>query len=136
MNELEDIKLKALLQNMELDKPASDFSARVMNAVFAGDSAFDKIKSQRILGKGFWIILILFVSILVIILVGSNAGFQSDGQISLLFSSFDNGVSDNCKSVFSKIGNLPISIAIILAASSLLLFVERIINSNSKLFAN
>ena len=35
MSELEDIKLQALLQSMQLDSPGEKFSARVMNRIFA-----------------------------------------------------------------------------------------------------
>ena len=58
MNDIEDIKLKTLLQKMKLESPKANFSVRVMNKIFEEENVLNKIKSERILGKGFWIIII------------------------------------------------------------------------------
>ncbi|WP_319229148.1 hypothetical protein [Draconibacterium orientale] len=135
MNELEDIKLKAFLQNMELEKPGSGFTVQVMNKIFAEDSALEQIKSERILGKGFWIISILFVVLLAAIFVVSNTGMQADSQIGQLLPEAGQGLSEGYESFFSKLGTLPLSIAGITIGVSVLIFIDKIISSNSKIFA-
>lgn len=135
MNELEDIKLKALLQEMKLDSPTSNFSVRVMNRILEEDSVLEKIKSERILGKGFWIITILFIILLLIVFVSSNLGTGAESQTPEILQKLQNGLDTGYQSFFQKLGTTPISIAGILIASSVLLFVDKFINSNTKIFA-
>ena len=135
MNELEDIKLKALLQEMKLESPSDKFSVNVMNRIFQEDSVLEKIKSERVLGKGFWIISILFVALLVAIFVMSGTEVQTEGQISQLLPDLNSGVSTTYQSFFEKIGTVPLSIAGILIAASVLIFIDKFISSNSRIFA-
>ncbi|WP_319501600.1 hypothetical protein [uncultured Draconibacterium sp.] len=135
MSELEDIKLRAFLQNMELDKPGSGFTVQVMNKIFEEDNALEQIKAQKILGKGFWIISILFVVLLAAIFVISNTGMQADSQIGQLLPEAGQGLTEGYDSFFSKMGTLPLSIAGISIAVSVLIFIDKIISSNSKIFA-
>lgn len=134
MNELEDIKLRILLQELKLEKPGKDFTSNVMDKILAEDLALERIKSERILGKGFWIILILFVALLASILVLQNSTISSGGELNNLFKGLENATS-GYNSFFSKIGNIPLSIAGILIASSILLFIDRFISSNAKVFS-
>lgn len=137
MNELEDIKLSALLHKMELDSPSPDFSSRVMAGIFEEGSTFVKIKNERILGKGFWVVLILFVLIMVAVVVGtSNAGGGDMGWLHERLQFHGKAVDENFMNVFSRMGSLPVSIAVIFLASSFLLLIDRFITSNSKLFAH
>ena len=135
MNELEDIKLKALLQKIELEKPGSDFTVNVMNKIFEEDSVLEKIKSEKILGKGFWIISILFMVLLAAIFFLNNTGMQADSQIGQLLPEAGQGLSEGYESFFSKMGTLPLSIAGITIAISVLIFIDKIISANSKVFA-
>ena len=135
MNELEDIKLKALLEQMKLDSPEPNFSVRVMNKIFEQDSVLERIKSEKVLGKGFWIILILFVALLAAIFVMYNTGVQPESQIQELLPKVNSGVTESYQSLFSKLGTVPLSIAGILIASSILIFIDKFISSNSKIFA-
>lgn len=135
MNELEDIKLRAILHEMKLEKPASNFSVRVMERILQEDSAMEKIKSERILGKGFWIIIILFVVLLVVVFLGSNFGLGTETQLPSLVSKFQNGVNSGFQTFFMKIGSAPLSIAGILIATSILIFIDRLIDSNVKVFS-
>jgi len=135
MNELEDIKLKALLQEMKLEKPQANFSLRVMNEIFAENVALEKIKSERILGKGFWIITILFVGLLATIFITSLSGIETGGQLNNLLPEMSKGVGTEYQSILDKIGGIPLSIAGILIASSLLLFIEQFVTSNAKVFS-
>lgn len=132
MNELEDIKLKALLQSMKLEKPDPGFSAMVMNAIFKENNALEQIKAQRILGKGFWIITALFVLLVIVVYAMSSAGVQPEGKNEQLVPGMESGI----QSVINGIGAVPLSVAGILIASSVLLFVDRFISSNAKLFTH
>ncbi|WP_347840267.1 hypothetical protein [uncultured Draconibacterium sp.] len=135
MNELEDIKLKALLQNMKLEKPGSKFTVNVMNKIFEENNVLEKIKSEKVLGKGFWIISILFIVLLAAIFFVNNAGVQTDSQIGQLLPEAGQGLSEDYQSFFSKLGTLPLSIAGITIAVSVLIFIDKFISSNSKIFA-
>jgi len=136
MSELEDIKLKALLQSMKLENPNEKFSTRVMNKIFEEDSVFEKIKSERVLGKGFWWILVLFIALLAVMYFVVNTGIQPEGDASGLLPQVNQTVSDSYNNFFNKLGTVPLSIAGILIATSVLLFIDRIISLNSKIFAS
>lgn len=136
MNELEDIKLRALLQSMQLDSPGEKFSARVMNRIFEEDSVFEKIKAERVLGRGFWTILVVFVVLLAAMFFMAGSGAQPQEETARLLPQVNETVSNSFNSFFGKIGSVPLSVAGILIASSILLFIDRIISSNSKIFAS
>lgn len=135
MNELEDIKLKALLQNMELEKPGSGFTVQVMNKIFEEDSVLEKIKSEKIFGKGFWIISTMFLLLLAAIFVLNNNGIQANSQIGQLLPETGQSFGENYQSFFGKVGTLPLSIAGITIGVSVLIFIDKIISSNSRVFA-
>ena len=135
MNELEDIKLQALLQSMKLDSPKPNFSVRVMNKIFEEDNALDKIKSEKILGKGFWIIMTLFVALMALVFVMQNNGIDAESQVQNLLPEVGSRVSEGYNTFFSKLGSIPLGIGGILAAFSVLIFLDRFISSNSKVFA-
>lgn len=135
MNELEDIKLRAFLQEMQFEKPASNFSVRVMERILQEDSVMEKIKSERILGKGFWIITILFIALLIVVFLVSNFELGTETQLPPIVTQLQNGVSTGYQSIFQKIGSAPLSIAGILIATSILIFIDRIISSNIKVFS-
>ncbi len=135
MNELEDIKLRALLNEMKLESPTSNFSVGVMNKIFEEDNLLEKVKSERVLGKGFWLILILFVILFAIIYYVSTSGMAVESQFTNILSELNSSrVSTGYQSIFERMGTVPISIVGILLASSTLLFIDRIIIANSKVF--
>ncbi len=134
MSELEDIKLKALLHEMKLESPDSNFSIRVMNKIFEENLVLEKIKSEKVLGKGFWIILVLFIVLLTLIVIFSNTGMQSESQLSNLLPEMNPGVTSSYQNIFDRIGAIPLSVVGILIASSTLLFIDKYITSNRKLF--
>lgn len=121
---------------MKLESPKTNFSVRVMNKIFEENSLLEKIKSERILGKGFWIILVLFIVLFAAIIIISNTGLSSESVLAQILPKVDtSSVSGSYQSLLAKSGAAPISIASILLASSILLFIERFINANSKIFS-
>ena len=123
MNELEDIKLNALLHEMKLESPNANFSVRVMNKIYEEESVFNKIKTTRILGNGFWIILVLFVVLLAVLYFVSASGLTPESDIAKILPELNSSsVSTGYQSIFEKMGTAPLSIAVILMASSILPF--------------
>lgn len=128
-----DKKLKELLREVKLESPGNDFTLKVMNRVWEEksiQSRVEVIKNERILGKGFWIILVLFIGLFAaVVFTSGNSGGEA-GQLSKLMQGLQNeGVSEGYKSFFSNLGSLPLSIGGILLASTLLLFIDRILAS-------
>lgn len=135
MSELEDIKLKAFMQDMELESPAPNFSVRVMNKIFEEENVLEKIKSQKLFGKGFWIIIVLFIALIVWVLLLKDSGAEGASQLQSLLPSVNSEVGNSYQSLLGKMGSVPLGIAGILGAASVLLFLDRFISSNSKIFA-
>lgn len=135
MKELKDIKLKSLLNEMKLESPGSNFSVQVMNRIFKEDSVLERIKSEQILGKGFWIITILFFALMVTVFLISNIGIDAQSQLPEIMPELRNNISTGYQLFFAKLGSMPLSIAGILIATSVLLFIDRFINSNIKVFS-
>jgi len=123
-----DTELKKLIKGIKLDSPGSDFASKVMSRVFEEETAIEKVSHERLLGKGFWIILSIFVLLIVAMFVFSN-GVTDEGQLSKLLSSTDNGsFSQGYQSMFNNLGTLPLSIGGILLAGSVLLFIDKFLS--------
>lgn len=121
-----DNELKNLIKGIKLDSPGNEFTSMVMNRVFEEKAALEKVKKEKVFGKGFWIIIFLFVVLFVAMIVFSTSGFEVDSQLSNLFSTADEGqLSQSYQSFFSKLGNLPLSISGILFATSILIFIDK-----------
>jgi hypothetical protein len=130
-----DSELKSLIKEIKLDSPGKDFTLNVMNRVLEEKAATEQVKNDRILGKGFWIILLLFVILIAAMFVFSGSGVQEEGQLSKILNSVGNGsLTSGYQSVFSKLGNLPLSIGGILLASSVLLLIDRFLPQNTAHF--
>jgi hypothetical protein len=123
----EDIKLKQLLKSIKLDEPASDFKNQVMNRVFQEHTLQEQIKAEPLLGKGFWIILALF-GILMAAIGFFGSGNLAVEPVSILpdFNSFE--FMSDYRSLFGNLDKLPASMAGILIAFSLLIFLERFLS--------
>lgn len=132
--EIEDKKLKELLKYAKLESPANDFSARVMNRIFEEKAALEQVKSEPVLGRGFWVILALFAGLFVSVAVLSGNGAPAGESLNLLQGVNTEAVKTGYQSVFDKLGAVPLSIAGILLASSLLLFLEKFLSKRSSVF--
>lgn len=126
-----DKKLKTLLKEVKLDSPKADFSDRVMNRIIQEEYVSEKIRSQRILGKNFWIIPALFVLILLAAIVVSTLSPTIGGNriIDSLPSFNIEAVYNSYTLLIQKIERLPLSIASILFAISILLFFDHFVSS-------
>jgi hypothetical protein len=121
-----DNELKGLIKGIKLDSPGNDFTSKVMSRVYEEKVAMEKVTNEKILGKGFWIILALFVMLIAAMLVFSTMGAQTEGQLSKLFNGANDGtLSQGYQSFFSHLGALPLSIGGILMASSVLILIDK-----------
>jgi len=121
-----DNELRSLIKGVKLDSPGSDFTSKVMNRVYEEKVVMEKVKDEKLLGKGFWIILFLFVALIAAMFVFSSSGLQDGGQLSKLMSGAGEGaLSQRYQSFFSNLGSLPLSIGGILLASSVLVLIDR-----------
>lgn len=126
-----DNDLKKLIKETQLESPSNDFTLRVMDRVWEEKAALaknEKVKSERLLGPGFWIIVALFMILFAAVAFFSNQGFAESGQLSKLFEEFGtSSTSARYQSIFSNLGTLPLSIGGILMASTLLVFIDKFI---------
>jgi hypothetical protein len=121
-----DNELKSLIKGVKLDSPGNDFTSKVMSRVLEEKVVMEQVKDEKILGKGFWIIVALFILLIVSMFVFSGSGIQEDGQLSKILNSVGDGsISSGYQSVFSNLGTLPLSIGGILLATSILVFIDR-----------
>lgn len=121
-----DKELKSLIKEIKLDSPGNEFTSMVMNRVFEEKAALEKAKKDKVFGKGFWIILILFMIVFIAMIIFSISGIEVDSQLSTLLSSANQSqLSQGYQSIFNKIGTLPLSISGILFATSILLFIDK-----------
>jgi hypothetical protein len=121
-----DNELKSIIKGIQLDSPGMDFTSKVMNRVLEEKTAMEKVTNEKLLGKGFWIILILFVLLIAAMFIFSSGGVAEEGQLTKLIDSANGGtLSKGYQSVFSNLGTLPLSIGGILLAGTVLLFVDR-----------
>lgn len=124
-----DNELKMFLKNVKLESPGKDFSSQVMNRIFQEESIVEKVKAEPILGRGFWIILALFV-ILMAVMVYMSAGSTAAGSASGILPDVDSTrFMAGYRSLFEKLDVLPASIAGIFIGASLLVFLEKFLES-------
>lgn len=133
----EDKELRALIKSMKPDSPGSDFSGKVMNQIFEMESLLEKVKRERIFGKGFWIITTLFIMLIgALIAVSITGAGGAESEIAKFLPDLNaGGVSQGYENAFQKVTSLPLSIAGILISSSFLIFIDRFLTNRSKVKA-
>lgn len=127
----EDKKLGQLLRSARPESPGRGFSSRVMDRIFEEQYGLEQVKQQPVLGRGFWIILALFAVLLGIFVLLSGGGQEVNSSPALFPDVNTDAVMTGYRSFFEKLGGLPASVAGILMASSLLIFLERFLGSRS-----
>ncbi|HZH70969.1 MAG TPA: hypothetical protein VFD91_00645 [Mariniphaga sp.] len=123
-----DMELREVIKSIQLEKPSSDFTTNVMNKVFQERSVVVQLKEEPVLGKGFWVIIALFVALMVIMVIfsGSDPSAEANALISDINSE---GLLIGYRSFFDRLGALPSSIAGISLGFSLLILLERYLTS-------
>lgn len=124
----EDKELRQLLKSIKLEKPAPDFTKVVMNRVFQERTIVEQVRVEPVLGKGFWIILALFVLLMAVMVLLSGSNIVPESTAVLPEINTEKYMS-GYRSFFENFGNLPVSIAGITLAFSMLIFLERFLSS-------
>lgn len=127
----EDKELKKLFKSLKPESPGVDFSARLMNRIFEEQAALEQVKKEPVLGKSFWTILALFAGLFLAVILLSGNVPAGEGASNLLNGAGAEAVSSGYESFFEKLGAVPGSVAGILFASSLLLFLEKFLQLRS-----
>lgn len=125
----EDIKLREVIKDLNLESPGKDFTLNVLERIHREVPFAFQIKKDPVLGKGFWIIMALFVVIGVLFVVGTTVEPGSDGLIGNFLKSIDTSATDSAyKGIIGKMNQVPAGIIGILLASSILIFLERFLS--------
>ncbi|SHF25025.1 hypothetical protein SAMN05444274_104177 [Mariniphaga anaerophila] len=125
----QDKELKQLLKSVKLESPGVDFSAGVMNRVFAEQSALEKAKQQPLFGKGFWVIFSLFVALIIVVVLLSGEG-SAVAKVPDFFPGADvDAALSGYRLLLHRLSNLPAGIAGILFGASLLILLENFLET-------
>ncbi|MDD4143390.1 MAG: hypothetical protein PHN68_02030 [Prolixibacteraceae bacterium] len=124
MNHFEkDIKLRQLLKTITPESPGPDFSNRVMKSIFEEQFSLEQLKKYPVLKKSFWVFLSLFAILIAIAVVLSIISGTYPDQSTLQNFGMDK-ILTGYQSFLTQLGTLPVSIASILTATSLLVLME------------
>lgn len=124
-----DIELKRLLKSVKPDSPGRDFSSQVMNRIFEEVKVMEQVKAEPLLGRGFWIILTLFGVLMAAMVIYSLSTGAAEPSSGLLPDVDSTAVMSGYRSFFERFSALPASIAGITLAASLLVFIEKFLES-------
>lgn len=123
MNDFEkDIKLKQFLNIHTPESPDPDFSDRVMKSIFKEQHSQEQLKKDHVLGRSFWIFLSLFVLLISMVAIFPSISGASSPQLFVTGTGM-NTFLEGYHSFLSQIETLPLNIATILTATSLLILL-------------
>jgi hypothetical protein len=130
-----DKELKMFLKNVKLESPGRDFSSQVMNRIFQEETVMEQVKAEPLLGKGFWIILALFGILMATMVFLSMGSAVAGATSSILPDIGSTSFMADYRSLFERLDVLPASIAGIFIAASLLVFLEKFLESKKLIFS-
>jgi hypothetical protein len=119
----DDTKLKGLIKDIRLEKPSANFTTNVMNRVFELKTATVQSIRVHILDWKFWVLVGLFVVFAGVMVYLSQSGVSAGNSI--IPDDAAGKVGEQYRSALHLFDQVPLSIAAILTASSLLIFLER-----------
>jgi len=134
MNKFEkDIKLKQFLKFYTPESPGPDFSGRVMKSIFEEQSSLEQVRKYPVLRRSFWVFLLLFTTLIVFAVIS-----RSNTDQSVITNFLTDEILTGYRSFITQIGTLPLSMASILTATSLLVFLgnlldKRLDDSNTRI---
>jgi len=129
-----DKKLERLIKETRLEKPGSKFILNVMNDIYAMEPAKSVQYGFPVLGRNFWVLVSMFAALAIILVVISGTGTGTEGMFNNLLPVDTGNVTRGYRNILDQLGNVPLSIAAILTASSILLMIERFM-AKKNLFA-
>lgn len=137
----EDLELRRVMKSIRLESPGNDFSMKVMAGVLAEAEKRPVFTTEPILGKRFWIFVLLFVAVAAVALIvaGSGAPVGNSAEITAAEGLLDKLPSPDLTQVegiyekmLNLIGSLPLTFAGILLSASLLVVLDKFLNSRHK----
>lgn len=127
----DDTKLKGLMKDIRLEKPGPNFTTNVMNRVFELKTATVQSIRVHILDWKFWVLASLFVFFAIGMIFYSQSGAQPG--TTLLPDVASTKAGEKYHSALQIFGQVPLSVAAILIASSLLVFLDRFLTRKKNL---
>lgn len=123
----EDKAFREVIRDLKLDSPGENFTMSVINRIHKEVPASIQTRKEPSLGKEFWIVILLFMVLsLTIFLLTQPA--QESGRLMDRF--LNPAGAETANALFRRVTysflKIPAGISGILAASSLLIFIERI----------
>ena len=125
----EDKELRQLLRAVKPESPGVDFSTRVMKRVFEEQAVLERVKAEPVLKRGFWVIVALFAVLIGIMIWAFGTHPVSESTPAFLTEMNTDNILTGYRAFFDKFGALPASLAGIFLASSLLVFLEKLLDS-------
>ena len=125
-----DRDLRKLIKEMPLQKPGSGFSDRVMQAVLAEAANKAPLKTEPILGINFWIITGAFLLLMILFISMSGSGNTGEPSVTAgLLERFPSPGLDGIKEIYNRfwqsLSGIPLTLAVIMASASILIFADR-----------
>ncbi len=137
----EDLELRRVMKSIRLESPGNDFSMKVMAGVLAEAEKRPVFTTEPILGKRFWIFVLLFVAVAAVALIVAGSGAPvgnsveitaAEGLLDKLPSPDLTQVEGIYEKMLNLIGSLPLTFAGILLSASLLVVLDKFLNSRHK----
>ena len=118
-----DIKLKQFLKSYTPESPGPEFSGRVMKSIYEEQSYLEQVRKYPVLRRSFWVFLLLFTALIVFAVISGSYTDQS-----AVMNIRTDKILTVYRSFISQIGTLPLSMASILTATSLLVFLGNMLD--------
>jgi len=116
-----------LLKSYIPESPTNDFSDRVMNRIFEEQRSLEQVKRYPVLGRSFWVFLSLFAVLIALVVIYSvTSGSDPERFLSLNFDL--SNIFTGYLSLLTQTGTMPLSMASILIATSLLILLENFLD--------
>ncbi len=133
-----DRELQRLMKGIDLEKPGAGFSTRVMDAVLAEAAKKQAYRTEPILGLKFWIFVGLFIALAAaLFLLGgseSTSSVELNPGILEKFPAPDlTPVKSGLSNLWKAVSGLPITLAAITTATTLLILADKYFSSKQSL---
>jgi hypothetical protein len=124
-----DKNLKKMIKGIRLESPGPDFSSKVMEAILAETQKKPGFVTEPFLGKKFWILVILFISLAVAFMLFYKSE-PGTGSIQHLFSNLPSPDWSPFKNFFSsfigKAGSLSWTVIVVILGATGLIFADKL----------
>jgi hypothetical protein len=130
-------ELKTLIKKVKIESPDPDFTSRVMKVILADVQKEKVFSSEPVLGRSFWILVMLFVLLIVFFILISGYESPDNGVINDLLSGFPvpdlTPLNNSLVKIMEKTGSIPVSVTMTMIATTVLILADRFFYSKQKL---